>query len=290
MSVRAVCYVKELRVCPNGESIAKLEKLVLYALADYHQDKMGLDTYPSVESLASESLMDERSCRRALNALERKGVIERSRPVTQGRGVRTFYRFCVLDRLTAEKQERESTEKGGQNVPLFFDKRGAKGGQKGDRNGTAYKEERKRQQEQELSPQPPTQARGAEAGNLVPIDECRGASSDSTLGGQADAGLVRRMDAAAQLVMEGCGFVEKRLRRVIRQVMAQDYAAKDTEPEATAKAMSQSWRSYCTNGELLRVHYGPGKFFSLGIWRDDRLWGWDEAKIERRRAARVGCF
>jgi hypothetical protein len=45
-----------------------------------------------------------------------------------------------------------------------------------------------------------------------------------------------------------------------------------------------------TNGEYLRIQYGPVKFFELGIWKDSRGWAWDEAKLERVRGARVGSW
>jgi hypothetical protein len=148
MSHRATLYVKDLRLCPNGETISQLEKLVAYALADYHQDKLNARTFPSVASLAAESMMDERACRRHLANLERKGVIERVRPETQGRGSLTFYLFCELDRI----------EKGGQCVPLLLNrkegKRGTEGGQKEGCGGSAL-DKREQEQKQKL-PTPPT--------------------------------------------------------------------------------------------------------------------------------------
>jgi Helix-turn-helix domain len=98
MSWRASAYIKELKVCPNGEPLTRSEKLVAYALADSHQDR-GADshTFPSVEALAEDSLMTKRECQRILASLERKGAITRLRPTVQSRGMTTFYRFPQLE-------------------------------------------------------------------------------------------------------------------------------------------------------------------------------------------------
>jgi hypothetical protein len=129
VSHRATLYAKELRTGPSGELVTKLEKLVLYALADYHQDKLGTNTYPSVSTLAEESLMDERSCRRLLASLEAKGVIQRLRGERQGRSHVTFYRFVELDKAAVE-----NTQKGGLCAPpfqpSFSAERRTKGGQR----------------------------------------------------------------------------------------------------------------------------------------------------------------
>lgn len=164
MSHRATLYAKELRICPNGELVSKMEKLVLYALADYHQDKMGVYTFPSVERIAEESLMDNRSCRRLLASLECKGVIERQRGEHQGRGHLTFYRFPQLDshpskqRPLAGDPVLKADAKGGQAVPLseqiLLSKRGTKGGQKADIIHLPYLEEQEREQEPITPPRP----------------------------------------------------------------------------------------------------------------------------------------
>src|SRR5215469_723852 len=133
MSWRASAYVKELIVCPNGDQISRSEKMVALILADSHQDGVGRYTFPSVPTLAYYALMDVSTCRRALLALETKGVISRTRGDRQGRGQVTFYKFVELD------EPAESAEKGGQNESLFFDKSSAKGAQKGCNSRGAYR-------------------------------------------------------------------------------------------------------------------------------------------------------
>lgn len=96
--------------------------------------------------------------------------------------------------------------------------------------------------------------------------------------------------AAQAWVMRQCGFVKNRRRRgvepVIEAVLAQDLATGKPLWE-TAPKMAEAWKSYQSNGEFLRVQYGPVKFFELGIWRDPRGWAWNEEKLERQRGARV---
>jgi hypothetical protein len=115
--------MKELIVCPNGERITAREKLVGMVLGDSHQDKGDTFTYPSIESIAEDSLCDRRSCQRYLDSLERKGVIRRKRGEIQGRGYRVFYFFPELDKLTKGWQPvalpraaQEGGEKGGELV------------------------------------------------------------------------------------------------------------------------------------------------------------------------------
>lgn len=148
MSWQASRYVRELVDCPNGEKITRSEKLVAFTLADQEQKA----TFPSVANIAKDCLMDERSCRRILNSLEAKGVIERTYPKVQYRGVTTFYRFPAHKQTSKRKEDTEtplfppenevetSPIKEDSATPLEFpatkvinDRRGTEGGQKGDK-------------------------------------------------------------------------------------------------------------------------------------------------------------
>lgn len=81
--------------------------------------------------------------------------------------------------------------------------------------------------------------------------------------------------------MRACGFsAERRLERVLAELLASG--------GATEQALEEAWKSYAALGEYHRVTYGPKKFFALGIWRDDRLWALDEARMARAREQRVG--
>lgn len=90
MSWKATAYIKDLQQAPNGQKITCSEKLIMFVLADcynedYHQ------AWPSVQRLATASLMTERHARRILIALEGKGLIQIVR--RQGSGNTNIYRF-----------------------------------------------------------------------------------------------------------------------------------------------------------------------------------------------------
>jgi hypothetical protein len=272
--------VKELRTCPNGEAVTKTEKLVLYALADYHQDKMGVYTFPSVRTLAEESLMDVRSCRRLLQSIERKGVIEREWQGA-GAGHLTFYRFLDLDKEEAQRGASDAGQehkKRGHSVPFsaaaFLSKKGAKRGQKGDTAAPLLLEEQ--EQEQKLHPPTPLASEG-------------GAAS-----GKNDLSTGRRIDAAVKRVMTMCGFTARRLRLKLRAVVEQEDLRTDTErpfefPEETADAMIDAWQRYGRQGARLYRHRDAAEFFEGGFWRNSNLWDWDKHALrEEGLAAHAG--
>jgi hypothetical protein len=262
MSVRAVAYVKQLVVCPNEDRLTKTEKLVALCLADSHQDKSATYTYPAVATLAEESLMDERSCRRILGELARKGVVEILRPVSQGRGLVNCYRFPALD------PPWKSPGKGGHSVPLLSAQRGVERRAKGGQKPHPYIEELELEQVQNLKPPP-----------VVPHAAHGGRAALKTLAPQVDA------------VMQGCGFAERRrsLRRLIEGQLQLE-CDKGKPAQTAALAMIAAWKRLRANAHLLRHDWGAAKFFGEGHWRDGSL-PFDEQKLQRLRSeanARIG--
>jgi len=167
MSARASAYAKGLLVCPNGELISPREKLVLMVLADSHQDRAGRFTYPSVSTIAEDSMCDKRSCQRYMASLERKGAIRRMRPANQGRSQITYYFFAELDELPKGWQDAALSDagiflqKGGKRVV----ERAAKGRQNAPSlNRTRTREpEPKQEQEQKQLPLIPLASEGGVA-------------------------------------------------------------------------------------------------------------------------------
>jgi hypothetical protein len=164
--------MKGLVFCPNGERLTPREKLVGMVLADSHQDKAKSFTYPSVETIAKESLSDKRTCQRYLDGLERKGVIVRLRPKGQGRGSLVFYFFPALDVLPEGWQ--------GATLPdgsLFAQKGGervAEGWRKGGRTHISPVVERAREREQQQEQEqvhPPLPPQAGDVGRKEPDDE-----------------------------------------------------------------------------------------------------------------------
>ena len=85
MSVRATAWAFGRRVG------SPMTKLVLLSLADHHNDETGADPFPSIETIAAETEMNERSVRRHLDALEAAGLISRR---ARGRGNAYRLRSC----------------------------------------------------------------------------------------------------------------------------------------------------------------------------------------------------
>jgi hypothetical protein len=134
LSRHASEYIRDLRTCPNGERITPIEKCLAMILADYYSEENGC--FASVATLAEDASIDHRRARRVLSSLESKGVIVRTRPVSQGRGHLTTYLFPGLQKggtiapLTVTE--------GGPISPPLFEKGGSEGGYKGGQKPTAH--------------------------------------------------------------------------------------------------------------------------------------------------------
>lgn len=98
MSWQATEYVKSLLECPDGACLSRTQKLLLFVLADYHHPNNG--TWPSVLTLAGESMLSRSQVKRHLSYLEVHGIIARKRPSTYGAGHLNAYLFPEID-LTA---------------------------------------------------------------------------------------------------------------------------------------------------------------------------------------------
>jgi len=321
MSWKASAYVKTLVECPNGERISRTEKLVALVLADSHQEKAHAFTFPSVKTIAEDSLMDPRVCRRVLASLERKGVIERQRAQNQGRGQLTFYRFPALDSLKP---------KGGQVVPLslpnkadavsslFLAERRTEGGRKEDKTAPPSIEE----QEQELkntTPPNPLASEGEDGPNGdddagktktgaagVAMAVCDGGAAAQPVPAMATAGVragnremvsrrvgggardrVDELQFAVDQVCAALSVVNGRKRKLLRAVI-EDRAREGKTPAETAEAMIAAWNCQADNSAVLRVKLGLAKFFGEGYWRDSGRWFWDEERLRMRSETRVG--
>lgn len=271
MSVRAVAYMKELHTCPNGEIVTRTEKLIGIVLGDSHQDRANRRTFPSVDMIAEDGMVSERTCQRVLASLERKGVIRREYPGGIGRGKTTYYFFPALD------------DKGCHDVtlsePAKTAKRVTEGCHKGDIRRTAYKEEQEQVQQKQI--QPPNPLKGASGVQSF-------SSVDLANGGVAGmAALERGIEQAIDVVMRGCGFTERRLRRVLEAQLWLEVLEGVLDTTA-APRMIAAWREQQTADTLLRAKYKPRNFFGDGHWRDSRGWLWDRQAIDQLRGARVG--
>lgn len=117
MSWHATAWVKDLRQCSDGARLSRSQKLLLFVLADYH-NTAAKQAWPSVLTIASESMLSLAQTKRFLDYLEEHLVIERCRPKAYGRGITTAYEFLALD---APERLEKRLQKGVHGEPLFKD-------------------------------------------------------------------------------------------------------------------------------------------------------------------------
>lgn len=75
MSIHATAWAKQTSAGPTGEPITRSEKLLLLCVADYFNNDRGY-AWPSVDSLARETMLSTRHVRNLLVSLARKGLVE----------------------------------------------------------------------------------------------------------------------------------------------------------------------------------------------------------------------
>lgn len=296
MSWKASGYIKELAVCPNGDRISRTEKLVALVLADSHQVN-GEGTFPSVQSIAEDAMMDERVCRRLLASLERKGVIIRRRSDRQGRGQTTFYFFPALDAghvssappkasPKGPRKPEKPGEKGGQYVPLFLDQKEDGRRTEGGQNAHSHIEEQ--EQEQKLNTPPISPKGGPGPKNCIPIRLSDAPAPVAC----SDAAVQTSVENAVARVCQKCGFAAARLRRKLHAV-AEQRVEQGERAEEVADRMIDAWERYGKQGTRLYRRRSPAEFYEAGLWLNSNLWDWDNAEIrdERMRAeARTGSY
>src|SRR5437588_12832528 len=121
MSWEATAFVKGLGACPDGAPLSRGQKLLLFCLADYHNTDYRA-AWPSVPTLARDSLTSLAQTKRDLAYFEEHKLIRKLLPQKMGRGWTLAYKFVELD---APKDASEP-EKGAQGEPLFCaEKRGS---------------------------------------------------------------------------------------------------------------------------------------------------------------------
>lgn len=150
MSHQANDYVKKL----FRDRVTRRQKLLLWSLADYHNTSRRA-AWPAIRTLAEESLMDIRECRRVLTELEEVGLVQRIRG-GDGAGDFNEYRLIELDGKDGHiaplpggnPNSNKDGRKGGQ-------KDGWKGGRKDGQNESAIRNERELEPERERIPPNP---------------------------------------------------------------------------------------------------------------------------------------
>jgi hypothetical protein len=77
MSWRATAHIKLLTHMPDGSRLRAAEKLLLFVLADSHNEERG-KAWPSMPTLARQSLLSERQTKRLIRRLESNRVLQNS--------------------------------------------------------------------------------------------------------------------------------------------------------------------------------------------------------------------
>jgi hypothetical protein len=278
VSVRAVAYMKALTQCPNGERITGPEKFLGMILGDSHQDRAHARTFPSIETIAHDAIMSESTCFRVLASLERKGVIRREHPNGTGRGKLTFYFFPELDEKGCQSDTLPAVEKdrkGCQPDTLFSEEGCQKGVRRVSKRPPHILSNGNKNNEANT---PPTPASG---GDVVPEEKPPAKQTVSD----------RYVELAVDQVMHGCGFVRRRLRRVLRAAIEHRRDLGESTP-TIALAMIAAWKYQSQQHALglLRVKFGPEKFFGDANWHDCETWFWDREAVERKKNASVGVW
>jgi hypothetical protein len=87
---------------------------------------------------------------------------------------------------------------------------------------------------------------------------------------------------AAASVMQGCGFVDPALERVLCGVIDQETESGEETP-TIARAMIEAWQKYTNQDDRLRFKWSAPKFFAHGYWKRPKSWPWD-AQVLREEA------
>jgi len=308
MSHAASAYVKELRVAPNGEPVSPTEKALLTVLADDHRKEVGF-AWSSMKTIAANACMTVRTARRHIAELERKGIIRRvaMRREYDGGQSSNDYVFPGLDgdngRPAEGSPEREQWKQRVREIVRTprSELTGGEGGKtRVNRGGkcptppvkndlpprselTALEPLKEPSMEPEASPLPP--ASGGGGGK----QETPQSEKAPVLEMPKPAGPLSAFEADLDRVMRECGFTERRLRKALGVVLESRRLQTGGSSGTVALEMVQAWKDYGENTRFLRTVTGPRKFFAQGMWLDDRLWNWDQQKLEMRRGAAVGC-
>jgi hypothetical protein len=280
MSHKASAYMRELTKAPNGEFLTRNEKLFGLILADYHQAGTR-HTFPSLSTLAADCLMDERSARRVLHSMERKGIVKRIRPVFQYRGITTFYIFPAID---GDQKEDTATplKEGGQKEG----RRRAEGGQKGDKTLPPYKEELVTVTIKPTTPLPPSPqaAKGGKLQDIAPVSN--GTPPKTTPRKKRIAEALSVLEV--HLVMRKCGWSDPNLAPVILEALEQFRRQKAIPISEAAQQMAHNWGVYTDDARFLRYVCTARNWINKGHWCNPGAWPYDQQLIEAYKNARVG--
>jgi hypothetical protein len=323
VSAAANLYVKKLVLAPREcgcpkrrhgkQGLAVQEKTVLWYIADSHTEEAGI-AWPSIGELARCSGLSARRTQEILAGLICKGVIGRqARLRANGSNSSNGYYFPAIDGLKSAtvdldgrpaKVRRKPVEtSAAQLVDSLFDAAESRrvgcdpsqgegamhrilGCDVSQGEDATYRTPMKLPVE--ASPEAPLEAPREASLPLTPPPAEGRRSKKPRFPIAFPAETERQIDA----VMQACGFGDERLRKPVGKQLELERNKGEPLP-TTALAMIAAWRRFVLNGHLMRVQWGPAKFFGHGHWRKESAWPWDRMAMEQQRLAaeaRVGSF
>jgi hypothetical protein len=137
------------------------------------------------------------------------------------------------------------------------------------------------EEEEQYSPQPPSQAREGFLPSLVASADGNSQSKKPSHDGNA----AKDVRAAISKAMRECNLSDPRMTTVIDRAMRLEAEKTDAAPDwnAIAERMAKNYGEYLANLHLMASKPGPRKFFAHGMWADQRKWPWDEKERRTRR-------
>jgi hypothetical protein len=255
--------------------ISRSEKMLLMVLADAHQDRACMRTFPKVATIAEDAMVCERQAQRLLASLERKGVIRREYPNGTGRDRLTYYFFLELDNADESQSAVKQPAKMGPE-------KSSKAQGKGDKMSPLFPEEGRQKGDIRVTSGAPLLINKNNKSNrdqLPPVVPASGDEEELAIG-RAVSQVCSALDIPEN---------QRRRRSVIAGAVKRACEKGDPAPTVALQMIAavREQDALFLQGAL-KFKFGFDKFIGAGIWRSQDRWGWDARWLERRAAASVG--
>src|ERR1700733_5207159 len=277
-------------------------RYALVAIAD-HSDDFGF-ACPSIETIAAKVCQEPRNAMRLVQLLESGGGIKVHRRGLFGKGSGDFLDIARLggtpdpkarrsplhvevmkrleaakpaakpadsadsssDKLSPEKNEDdfaapEKSRDNSQGVQV------TKTAESGDKKAVPILINRCEPLLNQNNPLPPSKSKGecGEENKTIPVLDHESAC------------------AAVQLVLRECDVSDRRMAPVVEQAIRAYRTKSGKSFEEIAEQMVKARQAFLADSHLMRYPVALKKFFAHGFWIDDRMWPFDQEKLNRMR-------
>ena len=103
-----------------------------------------------------------------------------------------------------------------------------------------------------------------------------------------EGNVAAEIDTALAQVAKALSITRRRTLREIRKQITLEFE-KGAGADVAAR-MIRAWEQQAARSEVLRVKYGPEKFFGLGIWANQGRWHFNEEKLALMSGASIGGY